>query len=251
MDKPQVKIRYWIFTIAIILALISGSFLLYKWWQTKQTAAQIQAKERTLNQLEQKQQAEREKAHQAYQIRHKQLPQVLALAKNPTIHQFFNDLLQGYAYRFAEKQNLTDYCLPLEFGGFYQQKQEATHNFRELGNAVFDLTSQETVISLNQLFLFNKLGYERYFATPELYLNIDFNTLTETISHELAHYFQFVKYGKSSCESSGQKASSGNFLYPDLVSEHTHFTQEIKQMIVNSSEYPTLKKYWKAIDVSS
>jgi len=99
------------------------------------------------------------------------------------------------------------------------------------------------IISLNQFFLFNKLGHKRYFATPELYLNIDFNTLTETISHELAHYIQYIKYGKSSCESSGKKASSGNFLYPDLVSEHVQFTQEIKQMIANSTEYEKFAKW--------
>jgi len=168
---------------------------------------------------------------------------VLILAKNPAIHQFFNDLLQGYAYRFAEKQNLTDYCLPLEFGEFYSEQNPAKQHFRELGNASFDSNNQQTVISLNQIFLFNKLGYERYFASPELYLNIDFAALMETISHELAHYFQYGKHGQSSCESSGAKESNGEFIYPKLVNEHTQFAKEIKQMIVNSSEYPTLKKY--------
>ena len=58
-------------------------------------------------------------------------------------------------------------------------------------------------VNLNQIYLLNKLDHEYYWADPESYLAIDFATLIETLAHELAHYFQFGKYGKSSCESSG------------------------------------------------
>jgi hypothetical protein len=106
-----------------------------------------------------------------------------------------------------------------------------------MGNCGYDQQNKLVVIKLNQLYLLNKLGHERYLPSPEHYLNIDFAALTETLAHELSHYIQFVKYGQSSCESSGEKDASGNFLYPDLVSEHTEFTKEIKQLIQNSAEY--------------
>jgi len=144
---------------------------------------------------------------------------VLILAKNPTIYEFFNDLLGGYAYRFAEKQNLSDYCLPLEFGGFYSEQNPAKQHFRELGNASFDSNNQQTIISLNQVYLFN--------------------ALMETISHELAHYFQLLKHGKSSCESD-LVLNNGNY-NGELAKEHEKFTQEIYGMIKNSGEYSELE----------
>jgi predicted SprT family Zn-dependent metalloprotease len=70
-----------------------------------------------------------------------------------------------------------------------------------LGQASFNSVNQQAVISLNQVFLFNKLGYNHYLSTPELYLEIDFANLIKTCSHELAHYIQYVKYGQSSCKS--------------------------------------------------
>jgi hypothetical protein len=95
---------------------------------------------------------------------------VLNLAKNPTIHNFFNDLLLGYAYRFAQKQNLTAYCLSLTFGGFYQKTISDGENHREMGNCC--LEKEQVIISLNQVFLFNKLGHERYLTSLELFLEI-------------------------------------------------------------------------------
>lgn len=253
-DNHQQKIRVWqwITTLAVFFALISGSFLLYHWWQIKQTRAKIQEREQVLSQLEQQEQQnqakERQQAQQEYQKQQKQLPQVLTLANNPTIHQFFNDLLGGYAYRFAEKENLTAYCLPLKFGGFYSEpKQAENQKFRELGRASFNSVNQQAVISLNQVFLFNKLGYNRYFSTPELYLEIDFANLIKTCSHELSHYIQYVKYGESSCESD----LGTNKYIAWLAQEHKQFAKEIYQMITNSNEYSVLEKYWKAIDVSN
>ena len=107
------------------------------------------------------------------------------------------------------------------------------------------LGKEKVIISLNQVYLFNKLGYGCYLASPESYLDISFAGLIETISHELIHYFQFSKYKLSSCESSGVKDASGNFIYPELISEHSQFTQQIKTMIVNSAEYEKLAGSWK------
>lgn len=107
----------WITIFAILISLISGSVLLYQWWQRKQNTIQIQEKEKQLEKATERQRQEQAQAIQTYQNQQKQLPKVLILTKNPTIQAFLDDLLQGYAYRFAEKQNLTDYCLPLKFGG--------------------------------------------------------------------------------------------------------------------------------------
>lgn len=58
-------------------------------------------------------------------------------------------------------------------------------------------------------------------------------------SHELAHYIQFVKHGKSSCESDlifrTGKYDKG------LAKEHGEFTEEIYKMIKNS-RYSELEK---------
>ena len=102
-DNYQSKLRQWIAIFAALLSLISGSVLLYQWWQVKQNAVKIQEKEQILTQLEQKEQV---KAQQEYQEQQKQLPKVLDLAKNPAIHNFFNDLLCGYAYRALQKSKI-------------------------------------------------------------------------------------------------------------------------------------------------
>src|SRR6185369_6118666 len=94
---------------------------------------------------------------------------------------------------------------PLNFGGFYhgenQEQRPLKAQYQKLGNCCFAPKSKQTVISFNQFYLLNKLGYERYFATPNHYLEINFANLLKTCSHELAHYIQFIKYGESSCES--------------------------------------------------
>jgi hypothetical protein len=165
---------------------------------------------------------------------------VLNLANNPIIQEFLDNLLRGYAYRFAEKHNLTADCLPLTFGGFYQKPIQCGKIHGEMGNCC--LEKEQVSISLNYIFLFNKLDHERYLVDPENYLGIKFTDLIHTCSHELAHYFQFSKYGRSSCESSGAKDNNGNFWYPELVAEHSQFTREIREMIINSEEYPKLEK---------
>lgn len=63
-------------------------------------------------------------------------------------------------------------------------------------------------------------------------------------SHELIHYFQFIKHGKSSCESD-LILNIGKY-NKELASEHKNFTEEIYKLI-ESSEYSNLKKRWKEI----
>ena len=250
MNKLSKKSKFWFWITAsfVTLSLISGGFLLYHWWkihslnQLRQTNQELRQE---INNLKIQQQEKENEAIQQYQSQQKTKFRLLALANNPQIHQFISDLLQGYAYRFAKKKNLAEYCLPVRFGEFYQEQTPENQCFRELGNASFN--NQQIVISLNQIFLFSKLGHDRYFATPQHYLEISFLALIETISHELAHYIQFVKYGESSCESSGTKDETGKFLTPSLVKEHNEFTREIKAMIVNSSEYKKLKEWWEKI----
>jgi len=45
------RIWQWIVIFAVLLSLISGSALLYQWWQVKQNAVKIQQKEQTFAQL--------------------------------------------------------------------------------------------------------------------------------------------------------------------------------------------------------
>jgi len=78
------------------------------------------------------------------------------------------------------------------------------------------------------------------------FLKIHFDKLIKTIAHELAHAYQHTinleKEGETSqCESSGEKDVNGNFLYPELVVEHTQLIEEIKQMIIGSTEYQEFK----------
>jgi len=155
----------------------------------------------------------------------------------------FHNLLQVFADRYAKSKQIDNSHLPLLFGGFYQKAISHGEKQDEMGNCSYDKENQQITISLNQIYLLNKIGYDKYFATPEYSLTIDFATLTETLAHEIAHYIQFVKHGKSSCESSGTKNKKGKFLLPELVSEHTEFTREIKEKMLNSDEYKKFAKW--------
>jgi hypothetical protein len=115
-------------------------------------------------------------------------------------------LLQNYAKKFASSKNIDLYNYPLSFGGFCEMKKSGTNSLSseiniKLGNAVFDTKNNQTIITINQFFLFSKLGHQYYFATPELYQEISFNKLMKCCSHELAHYLQFSKGRQSSCQS--------------------------------------------------
>ncbi|KLL02208.1 MAG: hypothetical protein MRERC_3c035 [Mycoplasmataceae bacterium RC_NB112A] len=58
-------------------------------------------------------------------------------------------------------------------------------------------------ISLNSLYLLNKLGNEvnesiDYYSTAEHGIDISFRKMIDTCCHELAHYIQYAKHEKSS-----------------------------------------------------
>src|SRR2546423_1180693 len=103
---------------------------------------------------------------------------------------------------------------------------------------------KEVDISLNQVYLLNKLGNDRYFTSyPQgdyYYIDISFAKMIKTCSHELAHYIQQVKHGESSCESDlklGRKEYNS-----ELAKEHEEFTGEIYRMIKNSGGYLELER---------
>jgi hypothetical protein len=99
---------------------------------------------------------------------------------------------------------------------------------------------KEITIGLNRLYLLNKFGHDKYFASHPskgdyTYLDISFNKMINTCSHELAHYIQFIKYGESSCESD-LKLNNGGY-NEELAREHEEWTKGIYGMIKNSEEY--------------
>jgi len=63
--------------------------------------------------------------------------------------------------------------------------------------------------------------------------------MIRTCSHELAHYIQLVKHGKSSCESD-LKLNNGRY-DKELAKEHEEFTRETYEIIRNS-EYSELER---------
>ena len=154
-------------------------------------------------------------------------------SKNPKIQAFFTDLLTTYGRKFANIQQLNNSNYPLLFGGFYLGKKEDGENSKTLGNALFTPENKQTVISLNQFYLLNKLGYSQFLTNPYVSCEISFKKMIKTCSHEIAHYIQFVKYGESSCKSD---LGTDNYI-AKLAKEHKEFTREIYQLIKNSGEY--------------
>lgn len=69
--------------------------------------------------------------------------------------------------------------------------------------------------------------------------------MINTCSHEIAHYIQLVKHGKSSCESD-LMLDNGKY-NSELAKEHKEFTEEIYRMIKNSGEYEEWEKKWEEI----
>jgi len=98
---------------------------------------------------------------------------------------------------------------------------------------IYPIKQKEANISLNRLYLLNKFGHDKYFADyPQgdySYLDISFDKMIKTCSHELAHYFQLVKNGRSSCESD-LVLNNGKY-DGELAKEHEEFTQEIYELV--------------------
>jgi hypothetical protein len=137
------------------------------------------------------------------------------LENNPKIKNFLTDLLKKYSEKFAQDKNIDTSQLPLKFEGFHYN-QKLGKGEGEMGYCFVE--GKIANISLNRVYLLNKLGIERYFVNnPGISgdcLNISFSGMLETCSHEIAHYIQQVKYGISSCEG-------------DLISENGDYDEEL------------------------
>jgi hypothetical protein len=172
-----------------------------------------------------------------------QLKESYSLAKSPSTNTFFTDLLNNYAKKFAKNKKIDISRIPLSFGGFYYDKK-INQDSRAMGISHLPSISQSSPqdtfkISLNQLYLLNKFGHDEYFTNyPKKYcfIDISFVQMMKICSHELAHYLQFVKNGKTSCKSD-LELNNGNY-DQELSKEHDDFTKEIYEMISKSPEYP-------------
>jgi len=242
------RIWDWIKITSLILGIISGSILVYQWWSRQQKVEKLQSQLKEAQKL-------KDQAQQQYQFQNINLISIASLANSPKIHSFFTDLLTTYAEKFAESKKLDISHLPLKFEGLYSDPKTG-NGFGEMGRCfprqiIYPRKEKEINIKLNRLYLLNKFGHDRYFATsPEQsgdysYLEISFEEMINTCCHELAHYIQLVKHGKSSCESD-LKLNNGKY-DEELDQEHKKFTEEIYQLIKNSGEYSEWEKKWKEI----
>ena len=240
------KLWHWIKITSLLLGLTCGSILIYQWWARKQEAKRIQQELQKLN----------AQTQQQYQLQNIHLVSTSQLVNSPEVHAFFTDLLRNYAEKFAEKKNIDISRYPLNFAGFYSDKKVGS-GYGEMGRcftekAIYPIRQKIANISLNRLYLLNKFGHDKYFTDyPQgdyTYLDISFDKIIDTCSHEIAHYIQLVKHGKSSCESD-LVLNNGNYDL-ELAKEHEEFTQEIYQMIKNTGEwkYSEWERQWKEVN---
>lgn len=235
------KVWYWIKLTSLLLGLICSSVLIYNWWTKRQQLKQLQTQLKELQ----------EQAQQQYQLQNIHLVSTDDLVNGPKVQAFFSDLLRNYAEKFASSKSLDISHLPLNFAGFYSDKKIGS-GYGEMGRcftekAIYPIKQKIANISLNRLYLLNKFGHDRYFTDyPQgdySYLDISFNKMIETCSHELAHYIQFVKHGRSSCESD-LKLENGNY-DEELAREHEKFGGEIYHLI--KQDYSEWERQWKEI----
>ena len=238
--KGVFKLWTLIKALTLLLLLVSGSVLICQWWTRRQQLESLKS------QLEQK---ERENQQQ-YELQKGHLISTASLAKSSNIQTFFTDLLNIYAEKFAKSKEIDISPRPLNFEGLYLD-QNIGKGLREMGRcSSYFHPRPEVGISLNRVYLLNKFGHDCYFTTyPQgdyYYIDISFAKMIKTCSHEIAHYIQQVKHGKSSCES--DLKLGGKEYNPELAKEHEKFTREINQLIKNSGEYLEWEKRWKEID---
>lgn len=229
----------------MLFGLFCGGTLLYQWWTRQQKLTKIQARLQELQALQ-------NQAQQQYQLQELNLISTADLANSPAIHSFFTDLLNTYAKNFAKDKNLDTSPLPLKFESLYHDPKIG-NGYGEMGrcsieNIIYPTNQKIANISLNRLYLLNKFDHDKYFTSnPEYgdytYIDISFDKMIDTCCHELAHYIQLVKHGKSSCESD-LILRNGNY-DKELAKEHKKFTQEIYRMI--KAECSEWKRWWKEI----
>lgn len=200
------------------------------------------------------------------------------LSKNHKIHASLNNFIKTFYWRFRENKGYQwgFYNPEIDFQGFQEffinEEGLLGHCKMEGG----EITTQQTIvngevvkeekiyspnkmsISINQFYLLSKLGMDKLITSYSVtdnsrdvtYRNSSLDELISTIAHELAHAHQNTANlkkengKKSQCESTGDRNSKGELLYPQLAAEHTRLTTEIQQMMVNSSEYQTFKNWW-------
>ena len=225
----------WTSLFCLLLVLITGSVLIYQ--------HKIALRER-----EQELKALAEHTRKQYNLQQEHLVSTNDLVNSSKVHSFFTDLLRNYAEKFASSKNLDISPLPLKFAKFYSDR--IYEKVRDMGRCWKE--PKISKISLNHLYLLNKFGHDKYFTIIDSrygdysYFDISFDKMINTCSHELAHYFQFVKHGKSSCESD-LIVRNGRY-DEELAKEHEKWTKEIYQLIKNSEEYSELEKRWKEIN---
>jgi len=198
----------------------------------------------------------------------------LPFAQNPEFHTRFDRLFKHFYQKAVERKGIT-IDPRIEFKGFKEFKVEEIGKYGEMGltefNEEFDsianrIARAEILININRVYLLNnrKIGMDKFFPTStQGFIVINFDSLVETIAHEIAHAIQSTKnidnftvdpeapnskgkpgHVRSQCESSGlgprDEKTPAKLIkpkYPQLVAEHTKLTEEFKQMIINSPEY--------------
>ena len=205
------------------------------------------------------------------------------LARNPEFHTRFDKLFKHFYQKAAEKKGVANNPR-IEFEGFGRFYVEEEGKFGEMGFCEFiekrvtnqgEFIRNEAIvnININQVYLLNKIGMDKFFPeTTKSLIVINFDSLIETIAHEIAHAIQSAKnidnftvdaevpdaqgnpgHVRSQCTSSvaGVRIPEDSTeltkpKYPQLVAEHTKFTEEFKQMIINSPEYKEFKVWWES-----
>ena len=196
-----------------------------------------------------------------------------SLSQDPTLRSQLNNFITTIYQKFRQQKNLSpDFKPTIIFKGFFGWEDFPIST--ELGQCESSLetTWQETpngqkiagsetystflTIKLSQKLLLSKLGMPKlisdYQETSEgpswKSFSVSFNELIETITHEIAHAYQFLVNEdkvKSQCESTGERDSQGQLKYPKLAYEHTALTEEIRIMTVKLAEYQKFKNWWE------
>lgn len=242
--KISKKKQYWVVLLLLLPILIfSGGVLIYQWKNEQNQQEQRRQKmvelETKLKELEL--QAKQQRLAENY------LTSTASLVNNSKVHAFFSDLLNTYSEKFAKSKEVNIYSVLLQFEGFHFDPKTGSGGgvmgrcFPE--EVIYPNSQKEANISLNRLYLLNKLGIDRYFANEREYIDVSFKKMLETCSHEISHYIQYVKHGKSSCESD-LSLNNGNYS-AELAKEHGEWTQEIYQLI--KEDFPQLEQKWKEI----
>ena len=196
-----------------------------------------------------------------------------SLSQDSTLHSQLNNFITLIYSKFRQQKNLLpDFKSTIEFKGFFGWQDfpiptkmghcdsrlkttwQQTSNGQKIEGS--ETYSGSLSIVLSQKLLLSKLGMPELISDYQensqgskwSSLPVGFNELIGTISHEIAHAYQFLVNEdevKSQCESSGDRDSQGQLKYPKLAYEHTALTEEIKNMTVKLPEYQRFKNWWE------